>query len=169
MSVISSRIVSAGLAACLSASSVAAQKAAGTITGTLALESAAWYVDQEGESEWSWQGNSFAAEIVGEPKTGANGGSGALTIAFVAAGNPTELEVADFVISLELNGQELTSGPENVDLSLSALEVEEDSLVAAGSFAGQLAPEDGGSPDAEPITIDGNFQVTLRQPDADEG
>lgn len=39
----------------------------------------------------------------------------------------------------------------------------------AGSIAGQLAPEDGGSPVAEPVTIDGNFQVTLRQPDADEG
>lgn len=111
------------------------------------------------------------ARLVGQvrrdPPTSSEG---SLTIDFRTEGNPTELEVSDFTITLTPDeeigpGPEYTASARNADLDVESLVVSGDEMVVAGSFSGQLVQ--GGAQglvleeDASTMTVDGNFQATI--------
>lgn len=151
-----------------------AQEVTGTITGTLALEPAVWYVtSSEGESlsGWEWDGNEVVVRLVGHVRRDtASATEGAVTIVFRTVGNPTELNVSEFTISLDPDGEDgdgphYTAGAANADLDVEALVVSDDEMALGGSFAGRLilggADELVLDEDVPSVTVDGNFQATI--------
>jgi hypothetical protein len=167
-------IATALLAAPLMTAPVLGQEASGTITGTKELEDAIWYVTaEEGEtlSRWHWDGNEAVVTLVGHVlRDTTTLGPGDLTIRFRTEGNPAELEVGEFTISLRPDeggapGAVYEAGAANADLQLEALVVSEDEMALAGSFAGRLIA--GGADelvlekDIPAVTVDGNFQATI--------
>ena len=152
-----------------------AQDTAGTISGTLGLDPAIWYVTSdagEGSSGWRWVGNEVEARLVGQVRRDApNSTAGALTISLRTEGNPTEMNVSQFTISFaadEGSGDDTvdySAGAANADLDLETLVISGDEMVLAGSFAGKLirggADELALDDDMQSVTVDGNFQATL--------
>lgn len=157
-----------------------AQVATGTITGTLELEPATWYVMPGGDdnlSGWTWNGNEVSVRIVGFVRRDMPlSTQGALTIDFRTEGNPTESEVGQFTISLTpedgtAQGPDYSAGAANANLRIEALVISEDRMAVAGSFAGKLV--EGGAQefvldgDTPAVTVDGNFQATLPRLETD--
>lgn len=155
---------------------VAAQDVSGTMTGTLGLEDAIWYLrpaDGGDASGWTWDGDEAVVRLVGHVRRGNSDASGgALTIAFRTEGNPTELDVSEFTISMEPREQDgpgpaFSAGGANADLDVETLVVSGTDMVVAGSFSGRLIR--GGADelvlheDVPSVTVDGNFQATIPQ------
>ncbi len=161
-----------GLFAVLLAAPAAAQDSGGTISGTLDLEPVVWSVaSAEGELSSSWIPTETArlVRLVGIARqSGESGFTDALIITFRAAGNPAEPDVEEPRVAYVRAGSDETwiAEGENIDLSVEAMEVEEDTMAVAGSFVAQMTP--GGTEglverDADLVTVDGNFQATLRR------
>lgn len=143
----------------------------GTISGTLDLDPAVWNIeagDGELTSFWAPTDTARRVQIVGLARqNGETDLTDALIIMFDAAGNPTEPEAENPVVAHFPAGSDQTwiAEGENIGLSVEALEVFGESMTVTGSFVGQMTP--GGTDsfvaqDAEIITVDGNFQATLR-------
>lgn len=165
----------------LLATPMAAQDVSGTITGTLELEPANWYVsavESTDASGWDRTGNAVDVRLVGlasrdAPRTM----EGALAMTFQIAGNPTDMNVQSFRISFFSGGDVGEDGltysadAANADLSVEALQISGDTMVLAGSFAGRLI--EGGAEalvldnSAPSVTVDGNFQASLPRRDAE--
>ena len=151
-----------------------AQNSAGTITGTLDLEPVAWTVAGEDAplaSTWRATATARHVRIVGlARRSGAESLTDALVITFVATGNPGETDVSEPTVAYLPAGSETTwlAEGETIDLDIEALLVTGDTMALAGSFTAQMTP--GGTqglvaPDAPLLTVDGNFQATLRRED----
>ncbi|SRR6056297_473335 len=161
-----------GLLAALFAAPVAAQDSGGTISGTLNLEPVVWSVaSADGELSSSWVPTETArlVRLVGIARqSGESGFTDALIITFRAAGNPAEPDVEEPRVAYFRAGSDQTwiAEGENIDLSVESLEVQEGTMAVAGSFVAQMTP--GGTEglvesDADLVTVDGNFQATLRR------
>ena len=165
----------------LLATPLAAQDVSGTITGTLGLEPASWYVstlDDTGGSGWDRTDNAVDVRLVGlVSREAASLSQGALTIDIQTEGNPTEMDVTDFTIRLLSDGavgeagETYSASAANADLDLETLEISGNSMVLAGSFSGRLI--EGGAEElvldssVPSVTVDGNFQATLARRDAE--
>ena len=162
------------------ATAALAQVATGTITGTLELEPASWYVmpgEDDTLSGWTRTGNEVNVRIVGFVRRDMPlSAQGALTIDFQTEGNPTELEVGEFTISLTpedatAEGADYSAGAGNANLRIEAFVIAEDTMSVSGSFSGRLV--EGGAQelvldeDTPAVTVDGNFQATLPRLEAD--
>ena len=167
----------ATLLAALPAPLVAQQEAAGSITGTLDLDNAVWYVkggSQEPGSQWRDTADGRLVRLVGYPDQDPEGIGGAIAIDFEAAGNPRDLNPQNVEVTYYPEGGDTTfhADNENVDLTLTALTVQGDEMALAGDVVATMTP--GGAErlviDAEEdITVDGNFQATLyRRPGVSE-
>jgi hypothetical protein len=150
---------------------IAAQEAEGSITGTLNLDSAVWYVKgQEFEPGSTWRDVDDGRQIrlVGYPVADPESATGAIVIDFLAAGNPSQLVPRDVTIAyLTEDGAEPYAGSgEAIDLEVTAMTVLDDQMALAGSFAGTLLRGGGDTlivelGDREGTTVDGNFQATI--------
>jgi hypothetical protein len=120
-------------------------------------------------STWRATETARLVRIVGVARqAGEESLADALVITFLAAGNPAGPDVAEPKVTYLPAGSDapwIAQG-ENIDLDVEALEVSEGSMAVAGSFSAQMTP--GGTeglvpPDVPLMTVDGNFQATLRQ------
>lgn len=158
---------------------VMAQDVTGTITGTLGLKPAIWYVttsDSDDLSGWRWDGNEVEVRLVGQVRRETTrAAEGTLTIVFRTEGNPTEMNISEYTISVtqddeQDSGLDYTAGAANADLDIEALVVSDTEMALGGSFAGRLilggAEELVLKDDVPSVTVDGNFQATIpRLPD----
>lgn len=147
--------------------SALAQDGIGSVTGTLDLDDARWIVaGAEGTpaSTWRRQDGTYEIRLVATPQAGGADGVGVLTIDITAEAGATEAEVTSARVTMQGSGRDYVATPENVDLSLTAVEPEGADIAVAGSFQATMTP--GG---AEGLvietqagrTVDGNFQATV--------
>ena len=161
------------LAMCLAPSALFAQSPSGSITGTLDLEDAVWQVtDTEGlpSSGFTEVDGGYRVTLVGYPDRAADDRDGALELAFTATGDPTEIEVVEASLRYLSagDGTDHVAEGQNIDLSLTALEVGGDEMALSGSLAATMTPgsaEDLVIEDEYAITFDGNFQATVGRAD----
>lgn len=160
----------AAVATCLAlATPGVAQDVLDTITGTLDLDPAIWYVKTGGDasSGWKWVGNEVEIRLDGRVRRDADAvAEGGLTILMRTQGNPTEMNVDEFTFRyLSEDGVVYSADDENADLRIEALFISDDEMAIAGSFAGRLIQ--GGAEDlvirdaVNDVTVDGNFQATV--------
>lgn len=148
------------------------QTTVGTITGTLGLDDAAWYVTPEaGEAGSFWERSAglIRVRLVGAPAaepSGAGGDAGTLSIEFAITGDPVERQAERVIVTYrpEPGATPLVAEGPNVDFELTALEVEGTDMALAGNIVAAMSP--GGAArlalDADRVlTIDGNFQATI--------
>lgn len=151
------------------AAALAQEVPVGTISGTMDLDDAVWHVALDGpagQSGWRNTEDGREVRLIGYPQEEPGDAAGALTITFVAAGGLDEPEARDLrVVYLPEEGDlRYRAEGENVDLTLSALDMQDSDIQISGSFFAGMTP--GGAagltvnPD-EGITVDGNFQATL--------
>jgi len=153
---------------------VAAQNSAGTITGTLDLEPVVWTVaDEDAPLASTWRNTETArlVRLVGLARQeGGADLTDALVITFIAAGNPAEPDVVEPMVAFLPANSDRTwiAQGENVDLDVEAVQVTGGSMALAGSFTAQMTPggTEGLVEEGQPlVTVDGNFQATLRRED----
>jgi hypothetical protein len=138
----------------------------GTVTGTLDLDDARWVIAGAGETASTWREDDGTLEIrlVATPDAGGVTDAGTLTIDITADAGATEASVTSARVEMQGDGRAYIAGPENVDLSLTAVAPEGSDLALAGSLQATMTP--GG---AEGLvietqagrTLDGNFQATV--------
>jgi hypothetical protein len=160
------------LAATLPAATLPAQARAqdqdgvGSVTGTLDLNDARWIVAGAGEtsSTWSDEDGTMEIRLVATPEAGGPADSGTLSIEITADAGATEAEVTSARVTMQGASRDYIANPENVDLTLTAVEPQDGDLALAGSVTATMTP--GG---AEGLvietqagrTLDGNFQATI--------
>ncbi|MDG4650583.1 hypothetical protein P6F26_19240 [Roseibacterium sp. SDUM158017] len=170
----------AALAFTLAASLPALAQSSGTITGAYNADDAVWTVVSPGteslpESGWRATGDDIEVTLVGEPGSAGAGADGGpfdhiLVVTFTLEGLAQDMRVADPGVMMVSGAQQepMLAHPENIELSLTAVERTGSGLTIAGDLIARVTP--GGLPnnglDAEDtILIDGNFQATLERLD----
>jgi len=161
----------------LAAAPVAAQDTNGTITATLDLEDSTWNVagaDMPRPSSWSEAGGMYDINLIGTPSASATRDpSQTLMLRFDADPSGTSAMAEDLEVTLTgmTGGAPLTAAPANTDITLTALSVEGTDVVISGSFVAVLTEGDDTElvpADTEgAVALDGNFQATIEQQDAD--
>lgn len=157
--------------------SVHAQSSSGTITGAYDADDATWTIAENGEgfpaSGWIDREDGLNITLVGRPGPNGLGDGGTLVMEFTMDGTPQELRVVEPTVWMATSdeGDPLMAGPENIDLSVTALERGGDEVAIAGDIVAALSP--GGSGELtiqseETVVIDGNFQATLARLDSNE-
>lgn len=168
----------APLAALLIATPAVAQdqSAGGSISGTLGQDSVSWTVTAPLEnsdlapSDWSDAEDGHSVRIVGFPSQSAEAGADAMILEFTTEGTPSDAGVSEAAVEYHASGETepLMASTQNIDLTLSSMEREGDTLAVSGSVVATMTP--GGSDDLiidaqGAQTFDGNFQATVPMSD----
>ena len=149
---------------------LAAQTATGTLTGTLGLDPANWTILANAEvptSNWKEVEAGYRMTVIGYPETERPSPDNAMTITFTADSGAVEPAAENARVELARSGAApLVATGQNIDLSLTAFEVEGDDIAIAGNLVAAMTP--GGSEDLvadgqNVLTFDGNFQATIPQ------
>lgn len=163
-----------GLAvAVMLAAPMAAQQTSGSITATVDLEQRAWSVGaSDGKVKSGWRQEDGAVHVTLAGGAGVKK-AGALALEFAVASPDSEAEGGELTVTLPRGeGQEpLVATPENSSVTITALHRKAGEMIIAGDFTGVMVP--GGSDrlvqsNAEgAVTIDGNFQATVQETQAE--
>ncbi|MFW5641160.1 MAG: hypothetical protein ACOCTP_01745 [Roseicyclus sp.] len=154
-----------------------AQTGSGTISGTYNADDAAWTLAEGGDgvprTGWTDLEDGLGVTLVGSPVPNEAGGGGTLVLEFDLQGAPQELRVSEPSVWMVAVGQDerLMAGPENIDLSVTALERDGDEIVISGNIVAGLSPGGAGEltiDNDDAVLIDGNFQATLTRLDGDD-
>lgn len=155
-----------------------AQQSSGTITGAYNADDAVWTVAEAGEdgfpaSGWVDREDGLQVTLVGSPAPDGLFEEGTLVMRFTMTGAPEDLRVVEPSVTMVTagSGEDLVAGSENIDLSVTALERNDEDMAIAGDLVATLTPGGTGeltidSEDA--VLIDGNFQATLTRLDGNE-
>lgn len=163
----------------LPAAAALAQGSSGTITGAYNADDAAWTVAEGGDggfpaSGWVDREDGLNVTLVGSPGPGGLSETGTLVMRFSMTGAPQELRAVEPSVSMVTAGdaESLVAGSENIDLTVTALERNDETLSIAGDVVATLTPGGTGEltiDNEDAILIDGNFQATLTRLDGEEG
>ncbi|MEY8838828.1 hypothetical protein AB9K41_07325 [Cribrihabitans sp. XS_ASV171] len=164
----------------LAVPALAQQDSSGTISGTFDAADTVWSIEEPGreglpDSGWSMTDGPIEVTLSAIPDKAEMGLHGVLVVEFTLAEAPGADAGADASVRLmdSERGQDLRAGPENIDIALTTVEREGDSLILAGDLVATMTP--GGSDglvldDQSARLLDGNFQATLWRDDtADSG
>ncbi len=143
-----------------------AQEVVGTISGTIDGTPASWSVQDGPERETGWQDTDtgFAVTLDAFPEATPPTEDELLRITFATAGTARDPVIDTAEASLATPDGTLQASGQNVDMTLTTVEVEGDSLVLSGNVVATIVP--GGSDELlinpeNGSTIDGNFQATV--------
>lgn len=169
------RLLSSLAALCLGIGPVLAQETGGTITAMVDDDPRTWQIvqsAQSGDSRWQEADGQLRVRLTGREGPDAIAGAPNLKLRLQISDPRAQPRADNLSVTLARPGADdpLVATPPNSDVTLTAVQITDDTLVVTGDFTALLAtePKDGLlSDEADPtVMTNGEFQAVVRRADS---